>query len=540
MRQTHRCINHPDTSPAPRGLRRGLAAVLACALLAALVALPASASSHREAPLITELPKVDATDFYMFRSYEEGRGDYVTMIANYIPLQAAYGGPNYFSMDRDAEYVIHVDNDGDGVEDVSFMFLFDAFLRGIALPVGDEMVPIPLLQAGVLNTASNLNRQERFQVLRIDGELGGFNRSAGPAQGMAEAAASAAPNTAVWDRQGVVALPAHLATARPLTNQRTDGQVFGKPVDNIGSKTFPDYASYSNLFVHNATIPGCGDGRVFVGQRDDPFQISLGEVFDLINLNPVGDRDSQPDDLARANVTSIAIEVPASCLVGDGDVIGAWTTARLPRNQRLKTAPDFATPITGSGGWVQVSRLGMPLVNEVVIGLPDKNLFNSARPDGDAALATYVTNPTLPELIEVLFGSAGVQAPNNFPRLDLVAAFATGIQGLNFLSDGAPHEMLRLNTAIPPTPRAEQDNLGALVGDNAGFPNGRRPGDDVVDAELRVAMGALCHAFPGAFGCGPDDAPSGTLPYTDGVLVDASEFGDEFPYLNVPFSGSGD
>jgi hypothetical protein len=176
----------------------------------------------------------------------------------------------------------------------------------------------------------------------------------------------------------------------------------------------------------------------------------------------------------------------------------------------------------------------MPLVNEVVIGLKDKNLFNRANPTQDSGLATYVTNPALPEILEILFGT---QAPNNFPRTDLVAAFATGVQGLNFLSDGLPHEYQRLNTSIAVTPKAGQNNLGVLGGDNAGFPNGRRPGDDVVDIELRVAMGVLCHAFPGVF-CTPADAPAGNLPFTDGALQDASQFDDTFPYLRTPLAGS--
>ncbi len=186
----------------------------------------------------------------------------------------------------------------------------------------------------------------------------------------------------------------------------------------------------------------------------------------------------------------------------------------------------------------QVSRLGAPLVNEVVIGLKDKDLFNSAKPTQDAALAIYVTNPTLPELLEILFGSAGVRAPNNFPRLDLVAAFLTGLPGLNQPPSVTPSEMLRLNTDTPVTPRATQSRLGALGGDNAGFPNGRRPGDDVIDIELRVAMGALCHAFPGTFGCGPADAPSGLLPFTDGAYVDATFTDATFPYLRTPLPGS--
>ena len=177
----------------------------------------------------------------------------------------------------------------------------------------------------------------------------------------------------------------------------------------------------------------------------------------------------------------------------------------------------------------------MPLVNEVVIGLKDKNKFNASHPKDDGQFLTYVTNPTLPALIELLFGSAGVKAPTNIPRTDLVATFLTGIDGLNKF--GSPAEYLRLNTAIAATPAAQQSNLGALGGDNAGFPNGRRPGDDVVDIELRVAMGVLCHAFPGVF-CKPTDAPSGSLPFTDGTLQDVSQFDTTFPYLKPPIPGS--
>ena len=470
-------------------------AVVVAAALAA--ALPAAASSHREAPQITAMPQVDGTDFYMFRSYEPGREGFVTLVANYLPLQDPYGGPNYFALDQDAEYAIHVDNTGDGVEDVSFVFDFDTGLMEQALSIGGQTVPIPLIQSGVLNRFSSVNRSEGFTVRVVRGPIGGGGDF--------------------------------------FINQRAGGRRFAKPFDNIGAKSFPDYEGYASLFVHNVTIPGCGQGRMFAGQRKDPFVVNLGEVFDLINLDPLGARDSQTDDLADKNVTALSLEVPIDCLTGGGSVIGGWTTARLPRTRTLVDDPSFEQPSVESGDFVQVSRLGMPLVNEVVIGLPDKNRFNASRPDGDAALATYVTNPFLPELIEMLFP---VQAPNNFPRLDLVATFATGIDGLNLLTDGAPHEMLRLNVAIPPTPAAQQDSLGVIGGDNAGFPNGRRPGDDVVDIELRVAMGLLCHAFPGVFGCDPADAPSGNLPFTDGAFVDASFFDEAFPYLTTPIGGS--
>lgn len=313
---------------------------------------------------------------------------------------------------------------------------------------------------------------------------------------------------------------------------------FLKPVDNIGLKSIPDYAAYADAFVQNFVMPGCRGktGRVFIGQRAESFAVNLGEIFDLVNIdNPVGARDVEPNVLADKNVTSFILEVPTSCLTRPGKpVIGAWTTAALPQTRTLVTNPSFKKPTQESGPYVQVSRLGMPLVNEVVIGLKDKNKFNASQPKDDLQLADYVTNPTLPELLEILFGAVGVRAPNNFPRLDLLAAFVTGVEGLNKFGFG---EMQRLNTSIAPTAAAAQNNLGVLGGDNAGFPNGRRPGDDVVDAELRVAMGVLCHAFPGVF-CDPADAPSGTLPFTDGTLQDASQFDATFPYLRTPHPGS--
>lgn len=176
----------------------------------------------------------------------------------------------------------------------------------------------------------------------------------------------------------------------------------------------------------------------------------------------------------------------------------------------------------------QVSRLSAPLVNEVVIGLPDKDKFNASQPKDDSQFATYVTNPTLPTLIQILFPE--VKAPTKFPRTDLVAAFLTGIDGLNKPANVSPAEMMRLNTSITPKPAAAQSNLGVLGGDTAGFPNGRRPGDDVVDIELRVAMGVLLPT---------EDAPSGQLPYNDNVAVKATDFRGRFPYLNTPLPGAG-
>lgn len=480
----------------PSTLRTPARHALHAALLLPLVPL-ASASSHREAPFISELPRVDATDFYLFNSYEEGREDFVTVVANYQPLQDPYGGPNYFRMDPQARYDLHLDNDGDGVEDLTFRFRFVNRLRNLALPVGapgqEKVVPVPLTNIGGITAAdaSNLNVVEQFSVELISGPV------------------------------------SNPLSVQQLFDAANNSPWFPKPTDNIGKKSFADYQSYADSHIHDVLLPGATPGRVFVGQRQDPFVVNLGETFDLINLDPVGAPDAKENSLKGKNVTSLILELPKSLVQGNGvGIVGGWTTASLPRTRVLNADPGFydAETSPAQSPLAQVSRLGMPLVNEVVIGLPDKNRFNASVPADDAQFLDYVTHPTLPELIEALFG---VTAPNAFPRADLIQVFLTGIPGLN--ENGSTAEMLRLNMGIAAVPRDQQLNLGVLAGDLAGFPNGRRPGDDVVDAALRVVMGVLL----------PDvDAPSGQLPYTDGATVNATDFQDKFPYLNTPFGGS--
>ena len=459
------------------------------------LSLAAQGSSHREAPQITETPKVDATDFYMFNSYESGRQGYVTLIANYIPLQDAYGGPNYFTLDDDAIYEIHIDNDGDAEEEITFRFNFTTTVRGVALDIGGEQVAIPLPQAGGIGPGAgdtdNLNVVETYTVTMVDGD-----RRNGP--------------------------------ANALTDSVSGSGEFAKPVDNIGNKTLPDYASYAGEHIYDVAIPNCGDGRLFVGQRREGFVVNLGETFDLINTNPLGPVDGEPNSLADKNVTTMALEVPATCITNGTDpVIGAWTTASVRQASVVNPGPDNRPAVIHGGAYTQVSRLGSPLVNEVVIGLPDKDRFNHSEPADDGQFATYVTNPTLPALIELLYPSA--PAPTQFPRQDLVAAFLTGVDGLNKPMNVQASEMLRLNTDIPGVAGAMQDPLGVIAGDNAGFPNGRRPGDDVVDIALRVVMGVLLDE---------DVAPAGQAPLTDGAYVDASQFDDSFPYLVTPLPGS--
>lgn len=476
------------------------------ALLAAMalcVSASAVASSHREAPSITKTPKVDATDFYMFNSYENGRADYVTIVANYLPLQDAYGGPNYFALDDDALYEIHIDNNGDAVEDITFQFDFKQNLNSIEIDSdGNSATPnvaIPLVNAGDASNPANVQTSESYDVTMVKGDRRSGSRTA-------------------------------------LGN-------FNKPFDYIGTKSFADYPTYAKGFIKPLNFGSCGTGKVFVGQRAESFAIDLGRVFDLINLDPVGGRESGTNILANKNVTSIAMEVPKSCLVsgnGADPVIGGWTTASIRQATLINPSPasGISTTAKKGGAWTQVSRLGMPLVNEVVIGLKDKDKFNASEPKDDVAkFAPYVFYPTLPALIEILFKDEGVKAPTNFPRQDLVTAFLTGVPGVNKPANVVPADMLRLNTTTGAKAASTQDDLGVIAGDNAGFPNGRRPGDDVTDVSLRVAMGKLCTL---SISCVPSDAVTGDLPYTDGVRKTATEFDSVFPYLRTPNPGAQD
>jgi hypothetical protein len=516
----------------------------ACVLV--LAAGGALASSHREAPFITTSPKVDGTDLYMFRSYEGvaangtgGRSDYVTLLANYQPLQAPYGGPNYFQMDPNALYEIHIDNNGDAREDITFQFRFKNTLKSIPLPIGTVSVPVPLIQVGAVSALNdaNLNVNETYTVNVVRGDR----------------------------RKG---------TSSALT-KTGGGTTFEKPVDNIGSKTIANYAAYAGQHIHNVTIPGCpagrNQGKVFVGQRQEGFAVNLGAIFDLVNAPAAVLLDPANKDavgmggnhvIQKANITTLALEVHKDCLTaGTESVIGGWTTASLRQARLLVGSPrsgNDKAEIVG-GAWTQVSRLGNPLVNEVVIGLPDKDKFNASSPKDDAQFLSYVTNPTLPALLGVVLG-ANV-APTNLPRTDLATTFLTGITGVNKPAiNPTPSEMLRLNTAVAPVPYAAQNRLGvagnALAGgtDNAGFPNGRRPKDDVVDIALVAMVGGLCvingdgdalklNSVPGVPGvtsaCRASSVPLGAAAANIHDAVDQATvpFLQVFPYLNTPNAG---
>ncbi len=471
----------------------------------------ALASSHREAPFITGQPKLDATDLYMFRSYESGRQGFVTLLANYMPFQDPQGGPNFYMFDPNGLYEIHIDNNGDAVEDMTFQFRFTNTPKDTALTVGGKQTKIPVINSGPITSVNpaSLNVRETFTIDLVRG-----NRRSG--------------------------------TRSSVTASTGGATTFDKPVDNIGEKTFSSgYAAYANQHVYNVSIPGCTTpGKVFVGQRKEPFYIAVGKIFDLFNMNPLGaEVGANNNDLEAKNVSTIAMELPIDCVATAADpVIGAFTTASVRQARLINGAPTtgLGKASKEGGPWAQVSRLGMPLVNEVVIGVSDKDKFNASKPKDDGQFIDYVTNPALPAFIELLFPTA--KAPTNFPRTDLVTVFLKGLEGVNQPKNVVASEMLRLNTTTPVTAAGSQSQLGVAGGDLAGFPNGRRPADDVVDISVRVAMGALCFLSGTGdtlkVGCKPADAPAGGLAFTDGVRKTAANFGLTFPYLTTPITGN--
>ena len=515
------------------------------AIAAACAAGTSIASSHREAPFIATSPKVDGTDFYMFRSYEGiqangtgGRSDYVTILANYQPLQDAYGGPNYFSMDANGLYEIHIDNNGDAKEDLTFQFRFKNTLKNLTYNVNGKSIAVPVIQAGAVSALNdpNLNVNETYSLTLVRG-----------------------------DRRKGEFFP---------ISKTSGSATFEKPVDYIGTKTFPNgsYAGYANLHIHNITIPGCAAGinsaKVFVGQRQEGFAVNLGTIFDLVNapagvlLDPTLKGAQQSRSIQDKNITTLALEVHKDCLAANGDkVIGGWTTASLRQARLLSGAPASghqATEKTG-GAWVQVSRLGNPLVNEVVIGLKDKDKFNASRPTGDGQFLDYVSNPVLPVYLTNVLGAD--VTPKNYPRTDLLTVFLTGITGVNTQKTITPSEMLRFDTSVAPQQYSAQNRLG-VVGNilaggapGAGFPNGRRPKDDVVDIALVATVGGLCvangdnnalglNSVPGVpsltSACKPSSVPLGSKAFDIHDAVDQAvvPFLNAFPYLNTPNAGA--
>lgn len=480
-------------------LSGGLALAACTAQICVSTVSPAMASSHREAPLIANDPLADNTDVYAFRSTEAGRDGYVTLIANFIPDQTPGSGPHYFKFDSTVLYEIKIDNTGDGVEDIVYQFRFSDQIKNPSSVLGAAAPNEALKGKGVLDpliTSLNdedINEYQTYSVSRVD-----------RAQGR---------------------------TAKVLAS------VLSTPPPNIGKRTTPDYAALAGRAVH--TLPQAGNARVFAGQRDEGFYIAVNKIFDTLNIDPTMESGGV-DGLAGKNVNSIAIEVPIRDLTRNqsvptdstkaNSVIGVWSTASRKTTNVLY---DQQKSGTKNGEWVQISRLGNPLVNEVVIPLGTKDAFNGLSPKDDAIAAPFVLDPQLAKLLKAAFKIDIPSAPRN----DLVSIFATGIKAGSvpgaasfntFLSDGRPHEMMRLNVAIPPTPNPNR--LGLLGGDPGGYPNGRRVSDDVTDISLRAMSGGT------PFTPRTNKAPNNAL--GDGVSGNDVPYLDVFPYLGTPHSGN--
>jgi hypothetical protein len=450
-------------------MKKVLTLLVAVAAIAVTSLGPVRASSHREAPLISQDPLADNTDLYAFVSpiFQ----DRVALIANFIPLEAPYGGPNFYKFDDNVLYDINIDNNGDAVEDVVFEFKFRTEVRNPNTFLYNTG-PIDSLDS------PNWNVRQFYTLTRFDG----------PRQGNGTVLADNVPT----------------------------------PPVNIGARSTPNYGTLAKLSVRQ--LPN--GTKIFAGQRDDPFFVDLN-VFDLLAVPPA-DTDNS-DSLAGYNVHTIALEVPIASVTASGTrpsdpadpnaVIGVWSTASRPSVTMRGDGQE-----SHNNKYVQVSRLGQPLVNEVVIPRGVKDVFNSLKPTGDGAALNFVLDPEVPKLLSAIFG---IQSPPS-PRNDLVTIFLTGIPGLNQPANVRPSEMLRLNTAIPPMPNPNR--LGVLGGDIAGFPNGRRLTDDVVDIALRAMAGAtpLTPSFNNGI-----NAQLG-----DGVFANDLPFLPTFPYLATPHAGN--
>ena len=378
--------------------------------------------------------------------------DTVTLISSWVPFEDPQGGPNFYKFGDNVMYEFKIDNSGDGVEDITYQLRFTTQIKN----------PNTFLYAtGPIKGLDDPNRNftQTYTLTRLEGGRTVF-------------------------------------TAGPMLTM----------YDNVGPASAPSYGGNgSGIYAFNQQG---GTGHVFAGQTDDPFFADL-RVFDLLyggNLSEAG-----TDSLAGFNVHSIALRVPKSSLRASNPIIGVWATA-----SRQATTTRTAGVETSTGAFVQVSRLGMPLVNEVVIPVGQKDKWNGSVPTGDGQFLSYVTNPEVPKLLEAVYG---LRAPAT-PRNDLVQVFLTGVPGLNQPPGVNPSEMLRLNTDILPVARPAR--LGVLAGDTAGFPNGRRLTDDVLDITLQAAAGIL----------GGVKTSLG-----DGVNVNDVQFRGSFPYLAQPHSG---
>lgn len=452
----------------------------------------AKASSHREAPLISQDPVADATDLYAFRSPENPNT--LSILTNWIPYENAASGPNFFRFGDDVLYEIHVDNVGDAQDHIVYQFRFktkvisgDTFLHNTGV-VGENM-------------DIEYNLRQYMYIDRLDYPTDGSCKD------------QALSNCATAKRT-TVAVDKEVAPA------------------NVGAKSFPVYPMTAAKVVHDL-----GNGlKVFAGPRADPFFADIGSLFDLLTIRKLpGNMGGGANSFAGYNIHTISMQLPISMLTKDGttptdtnggsSVLGFWMTS----SRRATTVRGALGATSISGPWVQIERLGMPLVNEVVIPLKLKDAFNNLMPSQDYKLiqagvipASIILKPELGVLLNKLYG---LTLPAG-DRTDVLAVFLTGVKGLNQPANVVPSEQLRLNVAVPPV--AKGSSLGVLGGDLAGFPNGRRLTDDVIDIELRVVAGILV-----------DGSVSPNNSLGDGVDFPArvNELMPAFPYEVLPYSG---
>jgi hypothetical protein len=447
-------------------------------------------SSHREAPEISKDPVADSTDTYAFVSPD--RPDSVTLITNYIPLEDPAGGPNFFEFGDDVLYTINVDHTGDGYADVKYEFRFSTHIRNLETFLYNTG-PIADIKS------KNLNRVQRFTVTEV--------------------------------RHGT---------------RKVLGKNLLTPPCNIGPRSTPNYANLANSAIHRLDE---GRIKVFAGQRLDPFFVDLGAIFDLAALRPfqnlhlISSAAAPGIDALRAfNVHTIAIQVPIKDLtrnqhrvtdpMSPNAVIGVWASA-----SRRKGSIREQGRLVQTGPFTQVSRLGNPLFNEVIVPMAEKDYWNAVGPSQDSEFAKYVAHPELAGLLPVLYPNVFPHlAAYTQPRADLSAILLTGIPkgiipGFQNFTAATPADELRLNVAIPPT--MEPNVNGILGGDLAGFPNGRRVQDDIVTIELRAVAGATIPLVDPSFT--PDGAAALV---TDGVLPKGNvEYLAAFPYVGHPVSG---
>jgi hypothetical protein len=445
-----------------------LGAAAAAALAAgSLAATGVLGSSHREAPKILADPTADNTDVYAFTAPDAPHS--LTVVANWIPLEEPAGGPYFGKLDPRARYYVKIDNTGDGRADVAYRWKFkQKFLK-----------PDSFLDQGNFVQSYDLYKETY--------------------KGKHEHSHKIASNVPV--------APA-----------------------NAGPKTTPNYAA-----TQAATIRGLsGGGKTFVGPSDDPFFVDLGAVFDGINIDKpgrpnigLGNQGGGKDDVAGYNTHSFVLQVPESQVTRDGKsvsdakagnaAIGVWATTERRRVSVLRHGKRHGSR------WVQVSRLGNPLINEVIIPIGQKDKFNRTSPADDLKnFGKYALNPEPARLLNALF-KLGVKETN---RTDIVQALLTGVPGLTQIgSHPAPADTLKLNLGVPPS--ASPSRFGVLANDLAGFPNGRRLADDVTDIELRVIAGALLKPSEGGK----------QIPLGDGVDQNDHAFRSSFPYVALPTDG---